>query len=153
MNTDKTDAGAEEKKKTAVPKKTPAQREREEKEKILRMLSQKRQSVTAEHEKLVQEEKSLDLPDVTGFCFHHRKFGDGEVVSAAGRVFTIRFNEKQIKMQFPDAFDRSILTVESEEQQKIVESICTKVRSHLKRESAAKNRMNELSTEMSNISI
>ncbi len=153
MNTDKTDAGAEEKKKTAVSKKTPAQREREEKERILRMLSQKRQSVSAEHEKLVQEEKSLELPDVTGFHFQHRKFGEGEVVSVSGRVFTIRFNQKQIKMQFPDAFDRSILTVESEEQQEIVESICTRVRSHLKRESAAKERMNELSTEMSNISV
>lgn len=115
-------------KRKSVSKKTSLQREKEEKSEKRRELSQQMMESLSENKRLIREGGELDAGDISGMKLEHRKFGPGEVVSSDGRFFVVRFAEKEIKMQFPDAFDKGILKLPDGEDGERVSGICSRYR-------------------------
>lgn len=135
-------------------KKTPAQREKEEKENRLAALSGIVQEKIRDKENLENAASQIEVPDLTGKQVVHRKFGSGEILSCEGRVFHASFaNGKKIRMQFPDAFDKEILTPGGDEDAAVFESICEKFRAIDDQKDALSRRIFEISVEKSKINL
>lgn len=141
-------------KNAAVVKKTPAQREKEEKENRLAALD----GIVKDkiHDKAILDDAAaqITLPDLVGKKVVHRKFGEGEILSADGRFFKVSFvSGKTIKMQFPDAFDKGILSVADPADQDMIEEICVQFRSIDSQKEIVDRRIHEISVEMSKINL
>ena len=147
-----TDKGSE-KNPTAI-KKTPAQREKEEKENRLAALDGIVRDKIHDKEILDQAAGQIQIPDIAGKGVVHRKFGQGTIQSSEGRFFRVAFTSgKNIKMQFPDAFDRGILEVADPADQNIIEEICAQFRSIDSQKEDVNRRIYEISAEMSRINL
>jgi len=140
--------------KNATVKKTPAQREKEEKENRLAALD----GIVKDkiHDKAILDDAAgqIAVPDITGKGVVHRKFGQGEIQSADGRFFRVAFSSgKTIKMQFPDAFDKGILEVADSADREMIEEICAQFRSIDSQKEVVDRRIYEISAEMSRINL
>ncbi len=93
MTTRNSDAGFE--KKTTV-KKSPAQKEKENKENQLAALNRIKQDRLRDQDRLDDAARALDIPDITGTEVIHKKFGDGKVIESNGKYFVVKFEKKQI---------------------------------------------------------
>ncbi len=116
------------KKKKTVSKKTSLQREKEERNEKRQELSKMLNESLREGKRLIREGGEMEAGDITGMQLEHRKFGIGEVISSNGRFFTVRFPSKEMKMQFPGAFDKGILTVPEGKDGELIEQICAQFR-------------------------
>ena len=139
---------------TTTVKKTPAQREKEEKENRLAALDGIVRDKIHDIEILDRAAGQLDIPDISGKKVIHRKFGQGEIVSSEGRFFKVFFSSgKTIKMQFPFAFDRGILEPAESEDLQLFEEICAQFRSIDTQKKDVDKRIYEISAEMSRINL
>lgn len=139
-------------KNAAAVKKTPAQREKEEKENRLSALGGIVREKIRDKENLDFAADQIVLPDLAGKGVVHRKFGEGEILSCEGRVFRVSFKSgKNIRMQFPDAFDKGILEAGSEEDREMFEKICEQFRLIDSQKELVDKRIYEISAEMSRI--
>lgn len=145
--------GTDSKKKTT--KKTPAQREKEEKENRLAALDDIIKGKLRDEQNLDEAAHHMEVSDIEGIKVTHRKFGKGEIVSSEGKFFHADFPEaeKNLKMQFPDAFDKGILTVDNSADAEKIEDICERFRSIDSQKEDVSKRIYEISAEMSKISL
>lgn len=147
-----TDKGIE--KNTTAVKKTPAQREKEEKENRLAALDGIIKDKIHDKEILDQAAGQIEIPEIAGRGVVHRKFGQGKILSSEGRFFKVAFAAgKTIKMQFPDAFDKGILEPEASEDHSFFEEICEQFRSIDTQKESVEKRIYEISAEMSRINL
>ena len=142
-----------EKAKSPAPvKKTPAQREKEEKENRLAALSRKVRDKMSDEKNIESAAEQIQTSDLAGMQVCHRKFGQGEIASCDGRIFKVDFsNVKSIRMQFP--VDTEILKPEREEDQDQFELICEQFRSIDSQKETVRKRIQEISAEMSRINL
>ena len=140
--------------KNAAVKKTPAQREKEEKENRLAALDGIVKDKIHDKEILDNVAGQIEIPDISGKRVVHRKFGEGEILSTEGRFFKVTFvSGKQIKMQFPDAFDKGILTLSDPADEEMFEEICSQFRAIDQQKEDVNRRIYEISAEMSRINL
>ncbi|MDD7408962.1 MAG: hypothetical protein SOV71_00315 [Anaerovoracaceae bacterium] len=148
------EAGSEATRKTAV-KKTPAQKEKENKEKQLAALELMKKDRIREKAGLDDAAKALTVPDITGTEVIHKKFGGGKVTESNGKYFVAEFEgrPKPVKMKFPDAFDKGILTLKNEADSETIEKICEQFRNLDNRKEEMDKKIYDISAEMSRISL
>ena len=146
------DAGSEKAKKTTA-KKTPAQKEKENKENKLAALDLIRRDRMRDKDRLDDAARALDIPDISGIDVIHRKFGEGKVIESAGKYFVVKFENKQIKMKFPDAFDKGILKLKNESDSETIDKICSMFRNLDNKKEEMDKRIYDISAEMSRINL
>lgn len=59
------------------------------------------------------EDISIDLPDITGECLQHKKFGNGVIISCMRNVLSVDFLGENKNFQYPDAFLQGYLILEN----------------------------------------
>lgn len=150
MTTRNSDAGFE--KKTTV-KKSPAQKEKENKENQLAALNRIKQDRLRDQDRLDDAARALDIPDITGTEVIHKKFGDGKVIESNGKYFVVKFEKKQMKMKFPDAFDKGLLQLKNDEDSETINKICSLFRNLDNRKEEMGKTIYDISAEMSRINL
>ena len=150
MTTRNSDAGFE--KKTTV-KKSPAQKEKENKENQLAALNRIKQDRLRDQDRLDDAARALDIPDITGTEVIHKKFGDGKFIESNGKYFVVKFEKKQMKMKFPDAFDKGLLQLKNDEDSETINKICSLFRNLDNRKEEMDKTIYDISAEMSRINL
>lgn len=74
--------------------------------------SEQRETLLERFTELTQELERLDisfeLPDITNEIVHHKKWGDGTVISCNNNVVEIQFNQGTKKLQYPGSINKFI---------------------------------------------